>query len=126
MAKSIEEKLADKRLEARKYRELYPGKVAISKRKWREKNKAKISLAHKKYRIIYRSLNPEKTKAQQVVYYKRKIGKIIRPVICSLCGMAGVQIEGHHYNYYRPFELTWVCHRCHSKIHKKKWGNTWL
>jgi hypothetical protein len=46
-----------------------------------------------------------------------KAGKIVRPPECSKCGRSDVAIEGHHMDYSRPLELTWLCKSCHKKLH---------
>ena len=38
---------------------------------------------------------------------------------CKHCG-ATEKIQGHHEDYYKPLEVTWLCPRCHKKLHKLK------
>ena len=45
------------------------------------------------------------------------LGKLRRPLECSMCGDAGCRIVGHHEDYGKPFEVIWVCCPCHAKIH---------
>lgn len=44
-------------------------------------------------------------------------GKIIKPSTCQSCGCSGV-IHGHHENYDRPYDVLWLCVRCHADVHR--------
>ena len=53
-------------------------------------------------------------------------GKLIRAAYCELCGRL-TKTEGHHRDYTKPFEIQWLCRKCHMKIdgrldgiHRKK------
>ena len=39
-------------------------------------------------------------------------GRLVRPSTCSACGKTGM-IEGHHRDYSKPLDVTWLCRRCH-------------
>lgn len=43
---------------------------------------------------------------------------IVRPDNCSECKVKG-KIHGHHYDYTKPLEVIWLCHKCHMKEHRK-------
>ena len=69
-------------------------KVAKEKAlKWRANNKDKISV----HNLVNRS-NIEK-----------------RP--CLICKKEE-KIDGHHEDYSKPLEITWLCHRCHMLWHQ--------
>jgi hypothetical protein len=40
-------------------------------------------------------------------------GRINKPSTCSRCGGNG-PIEGHHVDYAKPLEVTWLCRPCHD------------
>ena len=44
-------------------------------------------------------------------------GKISRPTLCSKCGGGG-EIEGHHADYSKPFDVEWLCKVCHGETRK--------
>jgi hypothetical protein len=46
-------------------------------------------------------------------------GIIIRPDKCSECN-ANKNIQGHHWSYYRPLEVKWLCPLCHAAEHRKE------
>lgn len=35
---------------------------------------------------------------------------------CALCGTTE-NVHGHHKDYTRPLEVTWLCARCHQRLH---------
>src|SRR5574337_576254 len=43
-------------------------------------------------------------------------GDITKASTCSACGNWG-RLEGHHEDYSKPFELRWLCPRCHRAEH---------
>jgi hypothetical protein len=45
-------------------------------------------------------------------------GTISKPASCSACGRSGMTIHGHHEDYSRPLEVTWLCPQCHSDRHR--------
>jgi len=45
-----------------------------------------------------------------------RTGKVRRPSICANCGVSGY-VEGHHENYSRPLDVTWLCRSCHKRRH---------
>lgn len=46
-------------------------------------------------------------------------GEIQRPTICQECGRSGVLIQAHHADYSKPFEVDWLCSKCHGLVHRK-------
>lgn len=45
-------------------------------------------------------------------------GRLIRPEKCEICDCNG-KIEAHHKDYGQPFDVKWLCKKCHSEVHKK-------
>ena len=64
----------------------------------------------------YRSKNPEKRKAQYMLYNAMKSGKVCRPSECSICHKLCTP-QGHHYDYSKPLSVIWMCKQCHSDLH---------
>ena len=44
---------------------------------------------------------------------------VIKPNKCSECD-ADKNIQGHHWSYYRPLEVKWLCPLCHAEEHRKE------
>lgn len=61
---------------------------------------------------------PLKYKAQTAVNNAVRDGRLIKPINCSACNKKGRQIEGHHDDYSKPLEVTWLCSPCHKQLHR--------
>ena len=44
-----------------------------------------------------------------------RAGRLIRPAECSKCGDASKDVHGHHEDYAKPLDITWLCQRCHNR-----------
>ena len=65
-------------------------------------------------RSARRQATPEARRAQGLVAYYVKTGKLKRPDVCSECGNEG-RIEAAHENYHDPLAIRWLCRSCHTK-----------
>ena len=95
-----------------KWKKENPEKLAGYRKNYREANPEKVVEYYKKYK----KAKPEKIKARNAVGNAIAAGKLIRPDACSVC-LEIKNIEGHHEDYSKPFELIWVCVQCHGNIH---------
>lgn len=48
-----------------------------------------------------------------------RAGKLQKSENCEFCGEQG-QVESHHLDYSKPWDLIWLCPRCHRAEHIKK------
>lgn len=62
----------------------------------------------------YLKNNPEKLKAYRIVKNNKLIGNK-----CEKCGIEGVRLEAHHFDYSKPDKIITLCVKCHKEIHKK-------
>lgn len=69
--------------------------------------------ASKKSRAKY----PEKDEARIKLREAVRKGEIVKPKNCVSCGGDG-QIHGHHTDYTKPYDVQWLCRKCHSEVHK--------
>ena len=85
-------------------------------KKWRNTgdNMLKVSSVLNTFNKKY----PLKQQAYWKVKYALKTGKLKRPDTCSMCSERK-KIEGHHYDYNKPLDVTWVCRQCHATIHRE-------
>lgn len=61
--------------------------------------------------------NKEKRKAHGAINNKLRAVNI-KSDLCQLCGKTNTAIEGHHFDYSRPLDVTWLCKRCHGLAHR--------
>ena len=96
-------------------------------RDFKNKNKDLISAGDKAWRESergretkralqegYRRRHPEKIRAHNILNTALRDGKISKDP-CFFCGTEKVQ--GHHHDYSKPLDVTWLCSQCHSKFH---------
>jgi len=94
---------------------------AVKHKKLAQKRRSSESKAVKVTRTALKKSN--KNAITYIVQYAVNHGIIEKPDICSVCGNSG-KIEGHHPNgkdAAHIFDIQWVCHSCHMKIHSKDW-----
>lgn len=58
-----------------------------------------------------------KRRARYLVQRRTDSGKIKRGTKCENCGQRADVIEGHHDDYNKPFEIRWLCKKCHFDWH---------
>lgn len=62
------------------------------------------------------SKTPEKVRARRKLGKAVKAGKIQR----QPCPCGNPKSHGHHEDYSKPLEVTWLCASCHGKLHWQK------
>jgi hypothetical protein len=65
---------------------------------------------------VYRARFPEKTFARRLLRTAVMRGTLLKPLVCFKCKSAG-RIEGHHTDYNKPLQVTWLCVSCHRAEH---------
>ncbi|MDP4224744.1 MAG: hypothetical protein Q8910_00040 [Bacteroidota bacterium] len=71
-----------------------------------------------KYARNKRSKHPERSRIYVAVERAVKSGKLI-PQPCLICGTEN-RVQAHHKDYNKPFDITWLCIRCHLKVTQNK------
>lgn len=61
------------------------------------------------------SLRPGRMEAYAAVQDAVRRGTLVRQP-CSSCGVEPAQ--AHHESYERPLDVTWLCARCHNRLHR--------
>lgn len=86
--------------------------------RYRFENKDKIKKYYKDwYANNGRKRDPIKSKAHYRVRYAIVKGWLAKPKSCSICD-SHVKIEGHHNDYTKPLEVSWLCNKCHRLLHR--------
>ena len=70
----------------------------------------------KAYNTAYNLAKPYVRLANRAIYLALKNGVLIRPDICSACGVE-CKPEGHHDDYNFMLVVRWLCVRCHRQWH---------
>lgn len=99
-------------LNPQKFRE----KAKVSQKKYYNTEKGKLKYQKETEKI--RQLYPEKARARSMLNTAICRGYITKPNLCSECLSDKFIIEGHHKDYSKPFEVTWLCRSCHMKLHR--------
>jgi hypothetical protein len=73
---------------------------------------AKQSANEVKKRWVER--NRQKRIAHLAVARALITGRLQRPKLCEVCGVAA-ELEGHHDDYSKPLAVRWLCNPCHGK-----------
>lgn len=65
--------------------------------------------------VRWREQHPDAYKAQTAVGNALRDGNIKR-LPCALCGSTK-HVHGHHKDYSKPLAVTWLCAKCHHRLH---------
>jgi hypothetical protein len=65
----------------------------------------------------YKARNPVKVRARSEMHQAIQRGELV-PKPCEDCGRAD-GVQGHHHDYAKPLDVTWLCRGCHKKRHIK-------
>ena len=63
----------------------------------------------------------DKRSAHRLVEQAVRSGSLVPAATCELCG-APVRLDGHHGDYDEPYEVRWLCPRCHIQEHPRRQG----
>ncbi len=110
----------------RRYREYdrRRGKTAKRQAQYSERNRSAKGRAYDSaYRKRRRREYPEKQRGKNALYAALRNGSIIRPDKCSSCSTE-CRPHGHHEDYDRPLDITWLCHGCHMARHRQMAAET--
>lgn len=86
-------------------------------RRYLQTDKGKAS--QKKSKQKWLENNVVKRAANVIVRNAIRDGRLTKPDTCSVCGAGETRIHGHHDDYAKPLEVTWLCPACHKQWHKE-------
>lgn len=72
-----------------------------------------------KAKLAWIDRNPFKNLASAKVRNALRDGKLSKPSKCESCGSDKKRIVGHHNDYAKPLEVTWLCDKCHRDWHRE-------
>lgn len=85
-----------------------------------EYDRARAKLPHRKaaarqVTISWRERHPEAYRAHTALNNAVRDGKVVREP-CQVCGTTE-NVHGHHRDYSAPLDVTWLCAKCHHRLH---------
>lgn len=107
----------------RAWRERNRTRVRTTVREWRTKYNDRAHALSSASARAYRARHPERVRARYILANALRDGKILRPSTCSRCHVA-CKPHGHHEDYSRPLDVTWLCAPCHREVHRQKRAET--
>ena len=116
MEKLKADRIANPEKHRKRDRKRYPkrkDKMVEYNRGWRENNRDLVL----KYGNKWRDNNRQKYRAEDLVRYYIKTGKIKRDC-CEICD--DQNSHAHHDDYSKPLEVHWLCRTHHSEYHRKR------
>lgn len=63
----------------------------------------------------WRKDHPEAYRAQTAVNNAIRDKRLVKQP-CSICG-TDKHVHGHHKDYAKPLDVTWLCAKCHHRVH---------
>lgn len=97
----------------REYRKANRAHTTELEQKSKRKKPAKYAAIKRKAVYKFRKRNPLKTAAYRTVNNATRYNKLVRPKICSKCGIK-CKPDAHHPDYHKPLEVVWLCKTCHA------------
>jgi hypothetical protein len=86
--------------------------MAGARRLWRENNPDRVKAIRARTAGKY----PERLRARKLLQAAVADGRIQRQP-CEVC--AREKAHGHHDDYAKPYDVRWLCHRCHMAHHRE-------
>lgn len=82
--------------------------------RWSQQNPERL----REVKRAWKKRNPEKVAAQGAVAQALRAGRLMKADTCSMCGSSD-RIQGHHADYSKPLDVTWLCSSCHGATHRR-------
>lgn len=72
-----------------------------------------------------KTINPtykKQCRCRNLFYRAIEKGEIKKPDTCEICGNKK-KLDGHHDDYSKPYEVKWLCRKCHKRVHSGRTFN---
>ena len=98
--------------------------IYYGEKRWREKNRQKwLTYYRERYqreREWYLAYHRNRIWGTPAKKARGALGAAVRqgriaPSCCEKCGAS--KAEAHHEDYSKPFDVAWLCHKCHIALH---------
>ena len=108
---------ANERERARKYYEGHREREIALEKSYRIQHRGEVRARKDRYRRLLLATCPDKLRAPDKLRHRVQDGTVIRQP-CVSCGAPNA--EGHHEDYSRPLDVTWLCGQCHIDLHRRR------
>ena len=111
--------IANRQARVDQYREYDRGRASLPKRVAARTAYAATEAGRERSRAAkrnYRINHPLRARANIALNNAIRDGRITRH-LCHICGAA--EVEGHHADYSRPLDVTWLCIEHHNQLHNE-------
>lgn len=85
----------------------------------RNKRRSRCKICENKARDLRRKDNLQADLAKTLANRAVRAGVLVNPMWCESCDEYGL-LQKHHEDYNKPYEVQWLCQRCHSRLHATK------
>jgi hypothetical protein len=94
------------------WRAANPERASEHQRRYRKKHAQELAQKGR----IRRTEERDRIAARTIMNHAVRDGALRRGA-CERCGSAD-HVEGHHADYGRPLDVTWLCAKCHKIVHR--------
>lgn len=98
--------------------------TALAMRRYRERHPDRVKAATKRETRTYADRKAaghrgtDKARARDLLQHAVKRGAVEKPSTCQRCG-ASCNPHGHHSDYSKPYQVEWLCAKCHGTEHRR-------
>ena len=87
-----------------------------TRKEWNKRQGGQVAVTSR-----YDRKYPERRRAYNLVLDALRSGELVKPDCCSHCGeyIRPRDLHAHHHDYKKPLDVTWLCQRCHHKLHQE-------
>ncbi len=106
-----------------------PEAVRRAMRKYHANNREKMRIKSREYYLANKGQESERyrqrrqlpeQKASNLLRTAVFDGRIVKPNKCEGCEIEEGALSGHHKDYTKPYEVSWLCSICHGRVHRKE------
>ena len=98
-----------------RWRQANPERAATIYQQWVAANPERVKIRNLRWQLS----NPDRLAAHRALNNAVLAGKVSKPSVCSRCDTPTWPLHGHHKDYTKPLDATWLCPQCHSAAHKE-------
>lgn len=105
----------------RRYADRHADRIKRMRQAWKEANPERFKEIKRNWNERHKNVEGRaiKIRCRNQVNNAINNHRLVRPVHCSNCSTEG-RIDAHHEDYSKPFEIIWLCRKCHYALHRAR------